>query len=58
MTRLGERLIRAAKEGIEIARTCDRAELTARAVVRTLRACGDDEEKQIRFLTKVLRDWS
>ncbi len=30
--------------------------LAARAIVRTLRACGDDEEKQQRFAAHVLRD--
>jgi len=34
----------------------DRELLAARAMVRTLRACGDDEEKQVRFLATMLRD--
>ncbi len=34
----------------------DREELAARAIVRTLRQCGDDEAKQIRFLAAMLRD--
>ena len=32
-----------------------RDELTARAILRTLLACGDNEEKQLRFLAMMLR---
>ncbi len=36
----------------------DRELLTAQVIVRTLRGCGDDEEKQTRFVGHVLRDYA
>ena len=33
----------------------DRSELAARAILRTVMACGDNEEKQLRFLASMLR---